>query len=266
MVESAKNRRERAAEARVAAESQEKRRERTVRIIGGATVAFVVVGIIGGAWWVSQQEGSGNSFVIAEPDPNAPLPEGVLSGDDEFAYAVVFNPDAPAASPPLEIWEDFQCPACGSFEAAAGKNLATLATNGDIKLIWRPTTFLDRNVGNDASTRAVSAWGCAIDAGKTVEFHDLLYANQPEEGLGWTDEQLREFGSQVGIAGEDLTNFNQCVTDRTYAPWAANSTQQFYDQGIQGTPFVRLQGNEVPSQLVADPEAFAETLKNLTAP
>jgi protein-disulfide isomerase len=266
MVDSAKSRRERAAQARAAADSQEKRRERIVRIIGGATVAVVVVGIIGGAWFVSQQEGNGNSFVIAEPDPNAPLPAGVLPGDDEFAYAVVFNPDAPAATPPLEIWEDFQCPACGSFEAAAGKNLTSLANNGEIKLIWRPTTFLDRNVGNDASTRAVAAWGCAIDAGKTLEFHDLLYANQPAEGQGWTDEQLLDFGAQVGLTGDAQTTFNQCVTDRTYAPWAANSTQIFYDQGIQGTPFVRLQGNEVPSQLVADADAFAETLKNLTTP
>jgi len=266
MVESGKERRERAAQARAAAEAQEKRRERLVRIIGGATVLVVVVGIIGGAWWISQQEGAGNSFVIAEPDPNAPLPAGVLGGDDEFAYGVVFNADAPATAPPLEVWEDFQCPACGSFEEAAGANLATLASEGQIRLIWRPSTFLDRNVGNDSSTRAVAAWGCAIDAGKTREFHDILYFNQPTEGQGWTDEQLLQYGSEVGIAGDSLTTFTQCVTDRTYAPWAANSTQVFYEQGIQGTPFVRLQGNEVPSQLVADPEAFAQTLQNLTSP
>lgn len=268
MVESAKNRRERAAQARAAAEASGKRRERTVRIVGGAVVAVLVIGIVGGAWWVSNQEGGSgiSDFVIAEPDPDAPRPAGVAGADDEFAYAVVFNPDAPAGTPPLEVWEDFQCPACGAFEQVAGANLVDLAEDDQIQLIWRPTTFLDRNVGNDASTRAVAAWGCAIDAGKPLEFHDLVYANQPTEGQGWTDEQLKQLGADAGIQGDALTTFEQCVTDRTYAPWAANSTQIFYDQGIQGTPFVRLQGNEVPSQLVADAEAFAETLKNLTSP
>lgn len=264
MVESAKNRRERAAQARAAAESSEKRRERLVRIIGGATVGVLVIGIIGGAWWVSQQEGSGTEFVLAEPDPGAPRPAGVPDADAEHAYAVIFNPDAPAGTPALEVWEDFQCPACGAFEGVAGENLISLANANQIQLIWRPTTFLDRNVGNDASTRAVAAWGCAIDAGKSLEFHDLVYANQPTEGQGWTDEQLKQFGVDAGIEGEALTSFEQCITDRTYAPWAANSTAIFYEQGIQGTPFIRLEGNEVPAELVADAEAFAETLQNLT--
>lgn len=262
MAESAKSRRERAAQARAAAETTEKRRERTIRVIGAATVVAVVVGIIGVAWWASNNERQGQEFVLAEPDPSAPLPAGVRGGDDEFAYAVPYG-TADASAPTLEVWEDFQCPACGSLEKANGAGLAALAESGRAQLFWRPSTFLDRNVGNDASTRAVAAWGCAIDAGKTREFHDELYANQPPQGVGWSDEELVEIGSSVGITGADFDTFSQCVTDRTYAPWAANSTQKFYESNIQGTPSVFLNGQAVATEIVADPAVFEQTFANL---
>jgi protein-disulfide isomerase len=263
MAESTKGRRERAAQARAAAESTEKRRERTIRIIGAVTVVAVVVGIVGVAWWASNSERQGQEFVLAEPDPSAPLPEGVRGADDEFAFAVSYG-TADASAPTLEVWEDFQCPACGSLEQANGAGLAGLAESGRVQLLWRPSTFLDRNVGNDASTRAVAAWGCAIDAGRTREFHDELYANQPPQGVGWSDEELLAIGSTVGITGADFDTFSQCVTDRTYAPWAANSTQQFYEKNIQGTPSVFLNGQPVATEIVADPVAFEQTFSNLT--
>ena len=45
----AKSRRDRAAEARGVAQASEKRRERMVRFIGGATVVVIMAAIIGGS-------------------------------------------------------------------------------------------------------------------------------------------------------------------------------------------------------------------------
>jgi protein-disulfide isomerase len=264
MPSSAKDRRERAAQARAAAEAGAVRRERLVRIIGGAVVALVVVGIVGGAWWVSTNESSSSALVIAEADPNAPLPTGVRGVDDAFPFAVAFGTGA-ATAPAVEIWEDMQCPACGDLEVASGAQLATAAESGDIQLLWRPVTFLDR--GTDASTRAVAAWGCAIDAGKTREYHDRIYADQPQGGEGWTDEQLLQYGEDVGITGTDFEVFSQCLLDRTYAGWAANSTQAAVEAGIQGTPTVLVDGSEeVAGQsagilLRTEPEIFFETIR-----
>jgi protein-disulfide isomerase len=264
MPSSAKERRERAAQARAAAEAGTMRRERLVRIIGGAAVLLVVVGIIGGAWWVSSSESENSALVVAEVDPTAPLPSGVFGPDDDFAFAVPYGTGAQTA-PAVEIWEDMQCPACGDLEVTAGAQLAAAAESGDIQLLWRPVTFLDR--GTDASTRAVAAWGCAIDAGKTREYHDRIYEEQPQAGEGWTDDQLLQYGEDVGISGADFEVFSQCLLDRTYASWAANSTAAALEAGVQGTPTVFVDGSEaIEGQAAAlllrsDPNSFFELIR-----
>lgn len=269
MSESGKNRRDRAAAARDAANAGEKRRERTVRIVGAVTVLAVVVGIIGVAV-IAKNSQSTDAVAAPSADPTAPLPAGVLAADDERAFGVPFG-TATADAPVLEIWEDFQCPACGSVERANGAGIESLAEAGTIQLVWRPTTFLDANLGTDASLRAVSAWGCAIDAGKSREYHNAVFANQPEtEGDGWTDAQLIAFGSDAGITGPELDTFTQCFTDRTYAGWAANSTDVFYTSNLPGTPFALLNGVEIPTATLVDQAALekvvADAAAGVTAP
>ena len=258
MSEAGNKRRDRAAAAREAANSDERRRERLVRIVGAVTVVVVVLGIIGVAVVAKNSSTTTEATGVPTADPNAPLPTGVLPTDDERAYGVPYG-TAGADAPVLEIWEDFQCPACGAVETANGDGIAGLAESGTVQLVWRPTTFLDGNVGNDASARAVAAWGCAIDAGKAREYHDAVYANQPAtEGDGWTDEQLIALAGDSGIAGADLDTFTQCFTDRTYSGWAANSTDVFYTSNIPGTPLAKLNGVEVPTETLVDQAALEQ--------
>lgn len=265
MSDAGKRRREKAAAARAAANAGEKRRERTVRIVGAVTVLVVVAGIIGVAVWARSADPSNQPVATVEPDPSAPVPTGVLPSGDSREFGVPYGTGS-ADVPVLEIWEDFQCPACGAVEAANGSGIAQLAEEGKVQLIWRPTTFLDRNLGNDASNRAVAAWGCAIDEGKAREYHDLLYANQPEEeGSGWTNEELIALGGQAGISGAALESFTTCVNDGTYRVWGANSTQVFYDSDIQGTPHAKLDGEVLATEILADPVALADAVAQATA-
>ena len=251
MSESGKNRRDRAAAARDEANAAERRRERMVRVVGGVTVAVVVLGIIGVAVYAKS---SSTTDVTALPsaDPSAALPAGVLPTDDERAYGVPYG-TASADAPVLELWEDFQCPACNIVEQANGAGIQALAESGQVQLVYRPTTFLDANLGNDSSARATAAWGCAIDAGKVKEYHNTVFANQPEqEGTGFTDEQLVAFAEGAGITGEALDTFSSCFADRTYLGWAANSTDVFYTSNVQGTPYALLNGVEVPTEALVD--------------
>lgn len=266
MSQNAKSRRERAAQARNSAQSAEKKRERIVRIVGAATVGVVVIAIIGVAVVVSgQQESTTASDSVAgivDPDPSAPVPNGAFAADSDTPFGVPYG-TASADAPVLELWEDFQCPACGALEVANGAGIAKLAEEGSIQLIYRPTAFLDNNLGNDSSHRAIAAWGCAIDAGITKEFHASVYANQPEvEGSGWTDEVLIGFGSTAGLADADLEAFTQCVSDGTYLAWAANTTDQFYTNQIPGTPSGFLNGEPVGTEILADPIKLAELIES----
>lgn len=260
MASGSRDRRERAAAARAAAQAGEKRRERTVRIVGALAVLAVVVGIIGVALVARGSGESATGFDVIDPDPSAPVPSGVLGADSEWAFGVPYGTGGEDV-PVLEVWEDFQCPACAALEEANGAGIAELADQGVARLVWRPTAFLDRNLGNDASNRAIAAWGCAIDEGFTREFHDAVYANQPEEeGDGWPNEDFIALAEGIGMEGAALDSFRQCVADETYRVWAANSTQEFDNSNVPGTPFGLIDGIETENATLADKAALLAAL------
>ena len=103
----------------------------------------------------------------------------------------------------------------------------------------------------------------AADQGAHNEFHQVLYAGQPEtEGTGWTDETLLGFGSIAGLKGADYDAFEQCVQDGTYLRWADNGTQAFRDNNIPGTPYVTLDGKQLPDEVMAgQPAEIAAWIK-----
>ena len=248
--------REQAAAARAEALAAEKRRQRTINIVIAVVITVVVVGIVGGALYFANQTKE-ESGAVANPD--APLPAGAFGPDDALAYGIPTGTDPDA--PTLELWEDFQCPACGAFEAAVGPDLDSRAEAGEIVLVSRPTTFLDRSLGNDSSRLATAAYGCAVDAGKGSEYKSTVFANQPgSEGDGWTEDQLVGFAETSGIAGEELAAFETCLADRVYLPWATNSTEEFYANGIGGTPTVLLNGEVIENADVLDPEILTERI------
>ena len=267
---SSNQRRDRAAAAKQAANVGGNRRERMIRITGAAVVVALVVLIIGGAWIVSKNKDSGtsggDSTLITAPavDPDAALPKTVLPSDSDYAYGVPFS-TAASSAPVLQLWEDLQCPACEALEKSNGEGIRELASTGKIQLIWRPTTFLDANLNNDSSLRATAAWGCAIDQGKTQEFHNTVYANPPAtEGDGFTDAQLISFAEESGIEGTALETFTKCMNAHTYLGWAANSTDAFYKSGAQGTPYGVLNGTVVPNDVLADKDKLDALVASVT--
>jgi protein-disulfide isomerase len=249
----AKSTKEKAAAARAAQQSAEKRRERTIRIAGAIGVIVVVVLIIGLAVIVPRLSGDSTAGRdLPAPNPSAALPQGVFGPDSEYPYGVPYGAMDPS-SPVLQLWEDFQCPACGSVEALNGAGIKELGTSGQVQLIYRPATFLDVSLRNTSSAEATSAWGCAIDQGKTAEYQQIIYANQPQgEGTGWTLEQLIAFGSEAGIEGAEFDAFTQCVNDGTYLGWAVNSNAEFSASGVGGTPTGILNGQQITGAVLAD--------------
>jgi protein-disulfide isomerase len=260
--ESAKERREKAAAARAEQLAAEKRRDRMIKIIGGLAVVLVVGGIVGGAYIASKNSGgnvSPSASGLPGPNPDAALPKGVSATGDQPYGVPLGTPKAGA--PTLAVWEDFQCPICGVTEKANGTGIEELGTSGKAALYYRPLTFLDANLAaqnaaagtQNSSARATAAWGCAIDQDKAREYHNVLYANQPQtEGDGYTDQQLLDFGKQAGLAGAAYTSFEGCVKANTYLGWAVNSNNEMGANNITGTPTGVLNGTQLPQGTLAD--------------
>lgn len=252
MSDAKKSTRERAAAARSAAEASERRRERTVKVVIAAVVVLIVGGIIGGTLWSTRN--SGNPDAGPTADPNAPLPAGVSGPDYGAAVGTV-------ETPVLDVYEDFQCPACAQLEAALGATLEEMVNAGQVKVNYVPMNFLDRKLGNDSSTRAASAFGCAVDAEATQQYHGVVFANQPaEEGTGYTQEQLKAFGEQAGITGPALDTFNTCVDNLTYTGWATLGNEAAGERGVTGTPTLYLNGEKVDQASLTTVDAFKEQI------
>jgi protein-disulfide isomerase len=248
------NARQKAAQARVAEEAAQKRRQRIINISIGAGLVVVVLAIVGGAYLTRSA-----TVEATQASDDAALPAGVLPTGDEYQYGVPLS--NPEGKPTLAIWEDFQCPACGQFESVFGPTIEEIAANGDARVIWRSTSFLDAQFPGENSQRAAAAWGCAIDAGKSKEYHDVVFANQPQqEGEGWTQEQLTAFGDQAGITGDDKATFDQCVADKTYMSWAANGTVTMVSSGVGGTPSLFLDGEELEVADLGDPAGLKKAV------
>ena len=254
--ESAKSTRQKAAEARAAAQASERRRENMIRIVGGIAVLVVVLGIV--AIGVMNRGGNDSAEPSGSPDANSALPTGITA-DNGYGFQV----SAPAGKPVVEVFEDFQCPACQQFEAQYGEAMQSWAQAGDIGLTYRIMTFLDKNLQTDHSLRAANAFGCSITAGEGLPYHNTVYANQPaNEGDGWTDEQLKQFGTDAGITGEAKTTFDKCVDDGEYNGWAGLSNQAAFDDKVTGTPTVTVNGQKVDDAALANEEALREALTN----
>lgn len=236
------------------------RKSKMVRLSVVGVSALIAVAIIGVSVGLKATEEPTSAAGTSQVDADAPLPKGVFPADHPQAFGVPYGSNTSA--PVLELFEDFQCPGCGLLEATRGEQLKNAADEGKFLLVYRPTTFLDANLRNDSSTRAVNAWGCAIDEGKGVEFHDIVYANQPEtEGTGWTDEQILDFGKQIGVGD----SFATCVTEKKYFGWAANATAKFGELGVQGTPTLRANGVDLPRTAYGDIDKIITFATNLGA-
>jgi protein-disulfide isomerase len=255
-----------AAKARADSEAAERRRDRLIRVIGGV----VVLGVVAGLLTVGLLAGRSQESTTAAPEPDAaaPIPTGVQPDTYGVPVGAGWTAENAAQLPTLEIWQDFQCPACAAVEAESGAGIMALANEGKVKLLLRAATFLDNALPQslNSSARATAAWGCAIDQGKAQEFHNAVFPAQPaEEGTGFTDEQLLALGQQAGITGAGYDQFAECVAAGTYLPWAANSNQKFSESGAGGTPTGYLNGTELKSSDLADLDALSQKIADATA-
>ncbi|HQZ85498.1 MAG: hypothetical protein QG671_3091 [Actinomycetota bacterium] len=248
MSESKQSTREKAAAARAAAEASERRRERTVRLVLVLVVLVVVGGIIGAALWSTKKD--------EKPiDANAPLPAGISKEQ-------LGAPVGAATKPVLDVYEDFQCPACANLEKVLGPTINQLANQGKVRVNLHPMTFLDSNLNNDASLRAAAAFGCAVDAGATAKYHSTVFANQPaQEGVGYTNDQLKAFGKEAGITGAAYDKFAGCVDAQTYQGWANLSQGEAETRGVTSTPSLYLNGQEIPRTELTTVDAFVKKIE-----
>ncbi|WP_316519847.1 DsbA family protein [Kitasatospora brasiliensis] len=249
--------RERIQEAQRREQQAAKRRQRIVVAVSAVAVLALAGGVAVAVNSASAKDDKNSASASAQ----LVVPANV-SGDNGTVITYG-KADAPHT---MEIYEDFRCPVCKHFEAANGETVKKLTEDGRIKVNFHLASFLDKNLGGKGSRTALAAAGAALNEGvdKFKAFHDVLYANQPDEredGFGDVNHILELAGQVPGLKTDA---FVKAVTDKTYAPWAAKVADAFNDSGVTGTPTVKVDGKTVNlfvGNSVATPEQFTAQVK-----
>lgn len=222
-------------------------------IIGAAIAVLVIVAVVVAiVMGTKDKPGDGGSA----------QPVGVIGGTGGGIVANAAT--AKSNAPTLDLYEDFQCPACAQLEQRIGAEKAAMAEAGDIKLVVHTLSFLDDNLKNDSSKRSANAAACAADAGKFLEYRSAVYAAQPaQEGVGYTDAQLTQFAGASGITGPALTTWQQCTSSGQHAQYVADVQEASGRAGVNSTPTIKLNGQDVTKD-VQTAEALVAVVKAAT--
>ncbi len=141
----------------------------------------------------------------------------------------------------LEVYADFQCPACGQFDRTTLREIEDkYVKNGKVKVVFNHYAFI-----GEESTRAAEASECANAQGKFWEYADTLFNNQAGENQGaFSDAKLEGFAQQLGL---DMEKFKMCMsTDpHPYLSKIQSSTQTGSQSGVNSTPTLFINGQLV---------------------
>jgi protein-disulfide isomerase len=174
------------------------------------------------------------TILSKQSDSTAAIPASVSTED---GYGIVFNKELTGV-PFIEIYEDFQCPACARFESISGEYIEDLITSKKAKVAFHTLSFL-----GGESQLAANAAACSADQGKFVQFHKTLFANQPSENSGaWTSSYFSTLGLGLGISSPD---YDKCISSNKYMGWVKNVAEEGAKRNINSTPTVLINGKEI---------------------
>ncbi|MBE7323728.1 thioredoxin domain-containing protein [Nocardioides sp. Y6] len=233
-------RREKAARQAAAAKAEAARRKRRERLIVGGVVAAVLALIVGGVLFQVNR----TSAPALEP-ANATDTYGFSIGEDD-------------AETQIDIYADYLCPACASFEAAVDPSLVALAEAGAARVTYYPVVILDRY--GDYSERAGNAVAAVLDtAGPEVaaEYNRNLFAQQPSEGQGGypDNDWLIDLAVESGAEESEI---REAVEDGSYVEWLKRATQESEKRGLRGTPTIFIDDEQL------EPDAAAARIAELS--
>ncbi|TDD67159.1 DsbA family protein [Actinomadura rubrisoli] len=230
---------------RTRAAARQRRRRMLVVVLGAMAAASAGVALVAVAVARSGDERTVGAYKGA-------LAPAVRQRDGSIAMA---RPGV--TGPVLELYEDFQCPACLALEERQGGTLKELAAEGRAKVVYRPFQLFQQEPLMSNSRRAANAAACA-PADRWMRYHDTLYTRQPEEGdVGFTNPQLIKWAGEAGITG---AAFTACV--RRYERIAAvdEATAHAGRAGVSATPYLALNGRKVDDDALGSADALKEAV------
>jgi protein-disulfide isomerase len=212
---------------RQARREQIRRKEQRGRLIG---IGLISIGAIFIAFLIIYPNFKPVAEVVAAEPKTYPQADKLALGD----------PNAPVK---IDVYEDFQCPACGNYTRDIEPLIIeNLVATGQVYYVFHNYPFLDgAGAGNNGeSDQAANASMCASEQNKFWEMHATIYANWNGENQGtYADKRLTAFAEKVGL---DMDAFNACFEANKYKAEIQADFDGGNAVGVQGTPSIFVNG------------------------
>jgi protein-disulfide isomerase len=209
-------------------------------VAGVALVAALVITSL------ALQGGGGNKIKITAAKPGfgytGPYAPVTLNADNSVTMA-----QPGVTQPVLNVYEDFLCSACRTFEKGGGAVIQRLADEGKVKVVYYPFTAFGSEPQRANSIRAWAAARCA-PANLWARYHNSLYASQPAQtaASGFAISLLVQLGRNAGITSP---GFAQCVQSQQYATEDLPLSDQIINSGVSTMLTVTLNGRALSPSL-----------------
>ncbi|WP_024801915.1 thioredoxin domain-containing protein [Nocardia sp. BMG51109] len=170
----------------------------------------------------------------------------------------------PSAKTTVRVIADLQCPACQAFEQANGKVLEDEVQAGNAAVEYNVIAFLDKmSSGTRYSSRGANAAYCVAesDPAKFLPWLTSMYQQQPpENGTGLPDEQIVQIAQAAGYTDPAVA---ECITSDKYDKYVQKVSQDVLGEGIQSTPSVFVNGNQIKSsQQLMQPDGLRQVIES----
>jgi protein-disulfide isomerase len=162
---------------------------------------------------------------------------------------------APEAPVTIDLYEDFQCPACRMWrESVFPPLVANEVADGAVRIVFHDMAFL-----GDESILAGRAAFAAAQQGRFWDFWSTLYANQgQQENAGaYTVDRLTTMASELGL---DLGRFSTDMSSPAADASLVEARTAAAALGVQSTPSLVIDG-----QVLAGLTQYDEVQRRIAA-
>ena len=176
--------------------------------------------------------------VVGTVYPITPRPRfmanGVAAGD-------------PKVKARIDVYEDFQCPACREYTQSIEPQLMRndVAT-GKVYYVFHSFLVIDQATWDSPkkeSHQAANAAMCAADQNRFWDYHDILFNNWTGENAGdFTDPRLIAYAQSLNL---DMKKFNACFKANSFKGNIDADIASGTKLGVEGTPSIFVNGVQV---------------------
>ncbi|MFI0482255.1 DsbA family protein [Actinomadura sp. 9N215] len=165
-------------------------------------------------------------------------------------------------TPVVDVYEDFACPHCGTFDRMHDPMLKQLAVSGRAKVVFHPMVIFSESnqPAHGNAVRAAAALRCVGDGARWLSYQDALYSHQPASlsTQGYATADLISYAGPLGLTGDGFTS---CVENQRYAESVKTVSRGYISSGVQSTPSVRVNGRAINNSDTGSADALRRAIE-----